>query len=294
MADARKLIDFTAEQPTAHFRPLDRLSHGGVHIVRAEFEPNPGRLTGATRFIIGVHESDPMDLIWRMPSEDRAHRSRMQAGGIYINPAHRFFFQQWNARPRALIIALDEAILDAVGRSFGNRRGSDLVTVVGARDPEIEKAARMLRGEIGNAQGPARLLAEGISLTLAVHLFRTYSDGPAPRSARKGALGAARLRRVIDYIETHIGDDISLFELARIAGLSASHFGAAFKVAVGLSPYRYVITRRVLRGEDMLRSSDRPITAIAYELGFPSHGHFSAHFHRHIGVSPSRYRHDRR
>lgn len=294
MPNTRKLIDFTAERPAAHFRALNRLSHGGVHIVRAEFEPNPGRLTGSTHFTIGVHESGPMDFIWRTPFGDRPRRSHMRAGGIYINPAHRFFYQQWNARPRALIIALDEAILDAAGRAFGDRRSSDLVTVVGARDPEIEKAARMLRREIANPQGPARLLAEGISLTLTVHLFRNYSHGSAPRPARKGALGAARLRRVIDFIETHMGDDISLFDLARIAGLSASHFGAAFKAAIGLSPYRYVITRRVQRGKDLLRSSDRPITAIAYELGFPSHGHFSTHFQRHTGVTPSRYRNDRR
>ncbi|MEK9211603.1 helix-turn-helix domain-containing protein [Sphingomonas sp. 2378] len=43
----------------------------------------------------------------------------------------------------------------------------------------------------------------------------------------------------------------------------------------------------------MLQTSDRPITAIAYDLGFPSHGHFSTHFQRYMGVSPSCYRNSR-
>ncbi|MCM8732401.1 helix-turn-helix domain-containing protein [Hephaestia sp. GCM10023244] len=294
MTDTCNLIEFTTDGITGDFRPLGQLSHAGVHVMRAQFAPNPGRLTGAARFLVGVHESGPMDFTWQLPRDGKRRQTRFDVGSVYINPAHRYFFQQWHARPQGLIIALDDTILDLVGDTFGGRRGSDLLTVVGARDPEIEKAARILSGEIAEPHGPGRLLAEGVSLTLAVHLFRTYSDRPPSRRMPKGALGAARLRRVIDFIETHIGDDISLLELADVAGLSVSHFGAAFKAAVGLSPYRYVIKRRVHRGEDLLRSSDRPITSIAYELGFPSHGHFSTQFQRHIGVSPSRYRNDGR
>jgi len=93
-------------------------------------------------------------------------------------------------------------------------------------------------------------------------------------------------------MDEHIGDDISLPELAAVADLSVRHFGAAFKASTNASPHRYLIERRIHRAKELLLNSSLSIAAIAFELGFSSHSHFTFCFRRLTGTTPTRFRLD--
>jgi AraC-like DNA-binding protein len=67
----------------------------------------------------------------------------------------------------------------------------------------------------------------------------------------KGGLASKPLQRVIEYINEHLQDELSLFELARTAKLSPHYFATAFKASTGISPHRYVIERRLDRARDL-------------------------------------------
>jgi AraC family transcriptional regulator len=95
---------------------------------------------------------------------------------------------------------------------------------------------------------------------------------------------------VLDYVDAHLNDDLSLAELAKVSGLSAHHFGAAFKASTGATPHRYVIEQRVERARDLLRDRGQGIADVAYAVGFSSQSHFTANFRRIVGVTPSRFR----
>lgn len=55
----------------------------------------------------------------------------------------------------------------------------------------------------------------------------------------------AWLRRVVDYIDAHLAEGISLRDLTALVGLSSHHFGESFKVSTGMPAHRYVIERRI-------------------------------------------------
>ena len=97
-------------------------------------------------------------------------------------------------------------------------------------------------------------------------------------------------RRVIDYINEHLQDELSLFELARIANLSPHHFATVFKASTGISPHRYVIERRIDRARDLLRQDEKTISEIAYAVGLSSQSHLTANFRRTTGVVPRKFR----
>ena len=103
----------------------------------------------------------------------------------------------------------------------------------------------------------------------------------------------SRQRRVLDYMDARLGDDISLKELAAIADLSVHHFGAAFKATTGVSPHRFLMERRIQRGKELLLEPGPSIASIAYELGFSSHSHFTFCFRKLTGTTPMRFRLDR-
>jgi AraC family transcriptional regulator of arabinose operon len=83
---------------------------------------------------------------------------------------------------------------------------------------------------------------------------------------------------------------VDLRRLARSGGLSYERFRKLFRERIGLSPDAYRIRRRIERARALLESSDRPVQAIAAELGYANPFQFSAQFKRLVGMPPAAYR----
>ena len=108
----------------------------------------------------------------------------------------------------------------------------------------------------------------------------------SPLPTNNKGLSPERLRRVRDYVEAHLDDDLSLTVLADIACLSPYHFSRSFKEATGVGPQRYVIQRRLERAKSSLRLTHDPLALIAQEAGFADQSHLTSIFRREIGVTP--------
>lgn len=151
-------------------------------------------------------------------------------------------------------------------------------------DPLLRQLARGLVEEVG--RGPIdRLLADSLMAALAM---RVAQHSVQPQAQQD--LPSPRLGRVLDYIEAHLGQELTLAELARIACLSPCHFSRSFKQAVGLGPQRYTVQRRVERAKAMLRHGDDGLADIAAAVGFADQSHFTTAFRRETGLPPGRYR----
>jgi AraC family transcriptional regulator len=91
-------------------------------------------------------------------------------------------------------------------------------------------------------------------------------------------------------MEDRLAEDLSLAELAREAGLSASHFASLFRRSTGLSPHQYLVQRRVERAQMLLRFSARAINEIAITVGFYDQSHLTRQMQRLLGVTPKNVR----
>jgi AraC family transcriptional regulator len=132
------------------------------------------------------------------------------------------------------------------------------------------------------------ILVESLGTALCIGVARHFL-GHLPLPTSNG-LSPERLRRVRDYVEAHLDDDLSLTVLADIACLSPYHFSRSFKHAAGVGPHRYVILRRIERAKRMLRQTHQPLAMIAQHAGFADQSHLTQIFRREIGVTPGRYR----
>lgn len=95
------------------------------------------------------------------------------------------------------------------------------------------------------------------------------------------------ITRSIGMIRDGAAAVTSVAELARAVGLSTSRFKAKFKREVGLSPWEYVLRRRVQVAKGRLLSGKATITRVGMELGFASSQHFASTFRRFTGRTPS-------
>ena len=103
----------------------------------------------------------------------------------------------------------------------------------------------------------------------------------------RGGLSPLLKNRICDFIEEHIGENISLGALSSLAGLSPNHFARAFQQSVGMPPHRYLLRRRLEHVEQMLRKTQLPLSQIALAVGFSDQSHLARHFRRFAGMSPS-------
>lgn len=105
-----------------------------------------------------------------------------------------------------------------------------------------------------------------------------------------GVLADERIARSLAFIHDHFHEGPSLAEIARHVHVSPFHFHRVFSRQVGVSPKQYLQMKQMQSARWMLRSRRTPISRIARETGFSSHGHFTATFGRVVGVSPTDYR----
>ena len=116
---------------------------------------------------------------------------------------------------------------------------------------------------------------------------RQHSALPIKVDSPRGGLPLARLRRVLEYVEAHLGEDTSLRQLAELARLSPDHFATLFRQSIGLPPHRYVLERRIARAKELLAGDQLSLAEIGYALGYTSQPHFITMFRKLTGLEES-------
>jgi AraC family transcriptional regulator len=223
----------------------------------------------------------------------RGDGGRLDEGSMTILPADAD--TRWRFRRpgdvRHLHLFLDARFIARVAaESDVDPDRIEIVPSIGVRDPRFEQIGLGFLGELHSGGLGGRVYAESLAALLAVQLVRHHSSVTLPERPRAVSLADAALRRVVDFVEERLGDDLSLAAMASAVGLSPYHFARAFRASTGLSPHQYVIRRRVERARLLLTTTDRTLAAIALDVGFASGSHLATHVRRLLGVAPSALR----
>lgn len=157
-------------------------------------------------------------------------------------------------------------------------------------DDRIYQLIQLLAGIVDDPDPSTQLYGDGLIAAIAARLFAARSDHPG---AAKG-LASWQLRRVIDYLDTHLPHRIRLAEIAELTGLSQSHFSRAFRASTGMAPYHWQLDARVRRAQALLLNSHHSLAQISEATGFADAVHFGRTFKRIVGSSPAAWRRDRK
>lgn len=286
-----ELIDFVSRVSLPrHIEITHRVTAGSVTIGRFVLKPNPGAFIGTTQYAVTVHEGAPFEMEWLLPGSEILQRKLMEPGDVHIHPWDTLVYKRWQASSRMLFMAIDRNFLGQIVDEVYDRRFIELRPRIGIRDPVIEGIAEAWREELREQGVGGRIHAEALATTLIVHLFRPYGEGGANAQAATGGMTGPRLRRVVEYIEAHFSEDLSLCTLASLVGVSVHHFNDVFKAETGVAPHHFLIERRVHRAKELLLGSSMPIAEVAVAVGFSGQSHFSLHFRRLTGTTPARFR----
>ena len=128
------------------------------------------------------------------------------------------------------------------------------------------------------------------NLIRALDLLHQAHDGLPAAGRGPGGLARWQIKRLNDYIDTHLDTRIRTEELAALLQLSPGHFSHAFKQAIGIPPLAHVARRRIHAAREMMLSTDEPLIRIAHMHGFCDQSHFTRIFRRETGIAPQAWR----
>ncbi|MFK3740813.1 AraC family transcriptional regulator [Massilia sp. TN1-12] len=264
----------------ARFSPLA----GGITLMQASFSDHAFERHSHDCFSIGVttygiqqfrcrgrvHDSRPGDLVLFNPDEDHdGSRGRSDGFGYAI----------WYV-PEAFV-------RDCLDPDAG-LHGKPYFAAPHATDRRLATAFTMLTSTL--LESPSDTLrAESLLGAFLANTLARHGERPQVLPAPPRDPGAAALLRVKDYIRAHFQRDLTIAELAGVAGLSRAHFTRAFGAAFHVAPHVYLNAVRIHHAQALIRRG-MPLADVALECGYADQSHFNRRFKGSVGVAPSAWR----
>lgn len=163
--------------------------------------------------------------------------------------------------------------------------------ILGERNERLTHLLGLMETELMAPGFGSSLMIDGLIRAIAAVLVR-YDTTQQQRECERIHLTPLKLKRVVDYVESHLETNIGLEDIARAAELSPYHFSRVFKLTTGETPYHYLRSRRLDRARKLLATGSLPLAELALACGFANQSHFTAAFTREMGMSPGRFRRD--
>ncbi len=162
----------------------------------------------------------------------------------------------------------------------------------GVQDPFVASIGQLLLPALAGGHAP-RLFIDGLLIALHSHLATRYAQVRMIDRHRTGSLAPWQLAHAKAMIDAHLGNGLSILELAAACQLSPAYFSRAFRKSTGLSPHQWLVRRRFETARDLLTRTTLPLSDIAALCGFADQSHFTRVFSHAVGTSPHAWRKSR-
>ena len=159
---------------------------------------------------------------------------------------------------------------------------------------EVEDLAERMEREFTRKEAGYRTILYGYMTVLFTKIFRKMALPVVAADAPGAPAGRGIAPEILDYIEQHCCEKITLAELARKSFYNPSYFSRIFKEFSGQSLTEYVHKKRIERAVELLRTTDEPVEQIGVLVGYNDKKQFYRQFRQYTGETPGAVRKDKR
>lgn len=197
----------------------------------------------------------------------RAVRTR---GDIDIVAAHAVDGFEACAGYSSLEVLVAPGLLQRAADEFGLPPArARLSTACLLRDERLQGLLMALEADLRAGSPGAELFRDSVGASLAAALLLPG------RPSAQDCTPAHAMQRVVDYIEAHLDQALTLERLAAVAGVGPSSLQRAFKRWQGLAVHQYVVQRRVARARALIAEGQAPLAQVALMAGFAHQSHMA-------------------
>lgn len=215
---------------------------------------------------------------------------RGEVGNVCITPAGQPMSAFWEKPLENLGMFLNPELMKRTAIENQFSPAFEFVESFQSKDSLIPNIGLALLANADSETPAGKLYTDSLIQTLVLHLLKNYSTANAAKGNTNGGLSGYKLRRVREFIEANLDEDLSLGEIAEIAGLSQFHFARSFRKTTGLTPQQYLMRQRIERAKELLAKDDLPIIEISLRTGFKNQSHFTTLFRKFTKHTPKTWR----
>ena len=210
-------------------------------------------------------------------------------GQLWVNPANNPFTHRVAQHNEFILCALDPDIMQEVIHDVRLKTHNEFKRCHNIEDPQLGMLLQTLLTEANAGNPNGKLFVDSLITALSIHFVTQYSVEDEVIPEYRSGLRRQQFHRVLEYIEAHLMDEISLDTMAREAGMSKYHFSRLFKQSVHLTPHQYVLQRRLAKAKTLLKKGKLTIIEIAHLLGFSDQSHFTRLFKKFYNITPAAF-----
>lgn len=223
----------------------------------------------------------------------KLRQGREVAGDLDIIPAHTPATWETKQSGTTLVMRVPDELLRRVAIDLDmDAANIEIADRFQLRDPFIEHIGWALKADLDSGGAGGRLFRESLGTALAARLLQRHNRRSLPMRDPTGGLSAWKLKLVISHIEDNLESELSLAEIAKVAGVSVSHLKTLFRRSTGVPVHQYILRRRVERAKLLLQDGSLSIAQIAFATGFAHQSHLARHMRKILGVTPAAARRD--
>ncbi|NYF50206.1 helix-turn-helix domain-containing protein [Tunturiibacter gelidoferens] len=271
----------TSPQVLAHVRMAD-----GVAFQLRKDPPGTLEVSELNNVLLSIHVGSPTRVSCRR--NNRHFTGTAVHGDIDIIPAHtpsRWVMHDEN--DTALLLSLPQQFLHRIANESGvDSSKLEIRNRFQVRDRELEALSWAMKREMESGCPSGRFYLDGLALAVASRLVTRHSSLAKSAPEKNQGLSGHKLKRILSFIEDQLAENLSLDQIATVAGVSASHMNTLFRKSTGLPIHQYVIQRRVERAKTLLTQDNLSMEEIAQTVGFAHQSHMAKHMRRVLGVPP--------
>ena len=256
-----------------------------IHLARERYEvlvktPNDLVTIGMSNFDVDIARNS-----------DKVAKTTYQTGTCLLAPSGSLNYARCrNDRANFAMFAIDRRIRDGLMDELGSSAClDDHVEFEGGR---LFEAFAITAAQYAKT-GASQLAIDALATTsLAMVLRRVVGQDRFDRAFRPSP-NVRSIERATEYIESHLGEELSLAVISSVAAMSPYHFSRTFKASQGQSLSNYIAERRIERVKELMVTTELPLVEISYAAGFSSQSRMSTVFRAIVGTTPAKYRHGR-
>lgn len=271
------------------------LGWSNLYVAVATVTSWSGTLNPTGHYCIGFCLRGPAQLRVSVNTNPVPQVATLSPRQFLIIPANEY--SQWDRRGSSemLMIYLKKELVEAVNKNIFERLQVNLAIRLGAIDPLLEQLALAILEALQRptlATPPA--FVDTLAWTFATQLVKAHSTNIEQNQPTVDCYENFRssMARVQDFIDRHLGEDLSLEVIATQANTSVCGLKRLFQRHHATSPHQYLLACRISKASRMLAETELPISEVALATGFSSQSHFATAFKKKVGLSPKAYRHE--
>jgi AraC family transcriptional regulator len=185
-------------------------------------------------------------------------------------------------------------VIDDTALALGFERVGNFRLSIAEEDIVLAQLTRSVLPFLASDAAPSPLALDHLELVVAAHVIQRYSSARRRRHGVGYRLAPWQSRRATELLRENLSGKIGLADVARACGLSVSHFARSFQGTFGISCHRWLTERRIERTQALLMNTNTPLVEIAIQGGFSDQPAFTRTFRHVVGITPARWRRERR